>query len=146
MILLGLDIGTVRIGVAKSDPLGMIASPFEVISATDKSAVIKRLKDIVADERVDKIIVGLPKRMDGTIAQAAEGVLAWVDCLKANVSIPVLTHDERLSTKAAERALLEGDVSRKKRKQHIDKVAAVVILQGYLDTHRAPASEDPDYA
>lgn len=135
MILLGLDIGTVRIGIAKSDPLGIIAQPLTVIDAQDRQSVIERLRKIVTEERVEKIIVGLPKNMDGSLGPAAKLVSEWVDLLTKNLSVPIGTWDERLSTKTAERVLIEGDLSRKKRKEHIDKLAAQVILQHYLEAN-----------
>ncbi|MDD5084525.1 MAG: Holliday junction resolvase RuvX [Candidatus Omnitrophica bacterium] len=136
MILLGLDIGTVRIGVAKSDPLGIIAQSLTVIDAKDRQSVIECLRKIIEEEQIGKIIVGLPKNMDGTLGPAAKGVMEWVGFLAAGVSVPVETWDERLSTKTAERVLIEGNLSRKKRKECVDKLAAQVILQHYLDSSK----------
>ncbi len=97
----------------------------------------KEIAAIVREFEIYKIIVGLPKNMDGTIGKQAEKVLMWMEALKDKIQIPVATWDERLSTVGASKVLLEADVSRRKRKRVIDKVAAVLILQGYLDQSRS---------
>ena len=101
----------------------------------------KEIAAIIRQFEIGKIIVGLPKNMDGTLGTQAEKVLKWVEALKGKIEIPVATWDERLSTVGASRVLLEADVSRKKRKNVIDKLAAVLILQGYLDQGRRENDE-----
>ena len=135
MRVLGLDVGTKTIGMALSDELGWTAQGLDTIRRNEEipSKDFEQLSKIVKENNVEKVIVGLPKNMNGSIGergqacqQFAEELGTWVDC-------PIQMWDERLSTVAAERMLITADVSRKKRKKVIDKVAAVVILQGYLD-------------
>jgi putative Holliday junction resolvase len=132
MRILGLDIGEKRIGVAVSDPLGYTAQGISVIKRED----VKNLKKIVSDYNIERVIVGLPKNMDGSIGAQGNKVLAFIEDLKKEIDLPILTWDERLTTKEAERVLLKADLSRVKRKKVIDKLAAVLILQSYLDSQR----------
>ena len=132
MRIMALDVGDRTIGVALSDPMGWTAQGLEVIRRKVLQLDMTRLQEIVKEYEVTQVVVGLPKNMDGTLGAQAEKVLAFVKELEAALELPVVTWDERLSTVAAQRTLLEADVSRAKRKQVIDKMAAVVILQGYL--------------
>lgn len=131
---MGLDIGAKTIGVALSDELGWTAQALEVIQRKSLSQEIKRIKEILNEYQVDEIVVGLPKNMNGKEGEQAKKVREFTEKLQAGVNLPIMTWDERLTTVAAERTLLEGDLSRAKRKKIIDKVAAQIILQGYLDT------------
>lgn len=132
---MALDYGDKTIGVAVSDALKITAQGKEVIRRTNLKADLKRIAEIVEEEEVEKIVVGLPKNMNGTYGPRAEATLKFVEKLKKHFSIPIDTWDERLSTMEAERTLLEGDLSRKKRKKVIDKMAAAIILQGYLERY-----------
>lgn len=132
MRIMGLDVGEKRIGVAVSDLLGYIAQGISVVKRED----IEELKKIVGDYNIEKIVVGLPKNMDGSIGEQAKKVLAFMENLKKEINLPILTWDERLTTKEAEGVLLRADLSRAKRKKVIDKLAAVLILQSYLDSQR----------
>ncbi len=133
MRIMGLDVGDKTIGVALSDPLGWTAQGLEVIRRETIEKDFKRLDEIIQEYQVERILVGLPKNMNATIGPQGEKVLAFVEQLKERFALPVKTWDERLSTVAAERMLIQADVSRSKRKKVIDKMAAAVILQGYLD-------------
>ncbi|SKA04545.1 Holliday junction resolvase RuvX [Selenihalanaerobacter shriftii] len=133
MRILGLDLGDKRIGVAVSDALGLTAQGKKVIKNTSLDDVITELKSLIEEYTIDKIVVGLPKNMNGTLGPRAEKTLVFIDSLKEKIDLPIITWDERLSTAAAERTLIEADISRRKRKKVIDKMAAVVILQNYLD-------------
>ena len=141
MRIMGLDIGTRTIGIAVSDELGITAQGLKTLRRKSTEEDFKEISAIIHQFEIKKIIVGLPKNMDGTLGKQAEKVLKWVEALKAKVEIPVATWDERLSTVGASRVLLEADLSRKKRKTVIDKVAAVLILQGYLDQSRRISDE-----
>ena len=132
MRIMGLDVGEKRIGVAVSDPLGYIAQGISVIKRENTD----ELKKIVSDYNIERIIVGLPKNMDGSIGEQAKKALAFIEDLKREIDLPVLAWDERLTTKEAEGVLLRADLSRAKRKKVIDKLAAVLILQGYLDSQK----------
>ncbi|MCK4259761.1 MAG: Holliday junction resolvase RuvX [Halanaerobiales bacterium] len=132
MRIMALDYGDKRIGVALSDALKMTAQGKEVIHHTNLQADLKRLGEIIEEDVVERIVVGLPRNMNGTYGPRSEKTLQFVEKLKEEFSLPVETWDERLSTIAAERTLLEADVSRKKRKKVIDMMAATIILQGYL--------------
>ena len=135
MRLMGLDVGDKTIGVALSDPMGWTAQGLEVIRRkNDIQEDFQRLLEIIREYGVESILVGLPKNMNGTIGPQGEKVQAFVEQLKKEINLPVKTWDERLSTVAAEKVLLQADVSRSKRKKVIDKMAAAVILQGYLDS------------
>ena len=135
MRIMGLDVGDKTIGVALSDPMGWTAQGLEVIRRkNDIQEDFQRLLEIIREYGVESILVGLPKNLNGTIGPQGEKVQAFVEQLKKEINLPVKTWDERLSTVAAEKVLLQADVSRSKRKKVIDKMAAAVILQGYLDS------------
>lgn len=133
MRILGLDVGTKRTGVAMSDALGIIAQSLETIETEN----LARVMDIISEHEVSELVVGLPLNMNGTKGPKADEVIAFVDKLKEKISIPVKMWDERLTTVAAEKELIRADVSRKNRKKVVDKLAAQLILQGYLDRERA---------
>lgn len=131
---LGLDYGDRRIGVAMSDELGWTAQGLEVIRRTNAEADLARIADLVREHGVKEVVVGLPKNMDGSIGPRGEICMAFAERLRGKLDVPVVLWDERLSTVSAERTLIEADVSRKKRKQVVDKMAAAIILQHYLES------------
>jgi putative Holliday junction resolvase len=133
MRLLGLDVGEKTIGVAVSDPMGWTAQGLTVIRRASLESDFAALRDYVEQYKVDKFVVGLPRRTDGSYGPETDKIYAFGSELERVFALPVEYWDERFSTVAAERILLEGDVSRAKRRQVIDKVAAAVILQAYLD-------------
>lgn len=134
--VLGLDIGDKRIGVAVSDSFGWTAQSIKVISRVELEKDIAEIMNIIDEYGVEKIVVGLPKNMDGSLGPRAEKTIDFIKELKLEIDLPIVLWDERLSTVAATRTLLEADVSRRKRKEVVDKLAAVIILQGYLDAKR----------
>jgi len=136
---LGLDIGSKRIGVAISDQSGMIAQALETIVSAGSERDLRRLLEIVRDYDVTEIVIGVPYNMDGSEGPQVEKVRKFKDLISTNIDVPVYEWDERLTTVAAERALLEADMSRAKRRKVIDKVAAALILQGHLDRRRNEA-------
>lgn len=131
--IMGLDIGDKTIGVAVSDLMGMTAQGVKTIKRTSKKNDIEEIKNIIKEKQVDKIVSGLPKNMNGTIGPQGERVQKFCELIKEETGLEIEFWDERLTTVAAERSLLEADVSRQKRKKVIDMLAAVRILQGYLD-------------
>lgn len=133
MRVLALDAGEKRIGVAVSDPLGIIAQGVTVIVRKDPETDLNEIKKIVEEYKADSVVIGMPVNMDGTKGKSAEKTNEFVEVLKGRLSIPVHTYDERLSTKESEKFLISADVSRKKRKQVIDKMAAQLILESYLE-------------
>ena len=133
MRIMGIDYGEKRIGVAISDPLGITAQGLPTIERTNIQEDIQKILNIIREKEVNEIVVGLPKHMNNMLGEKAQAVLAFVDLIKKHVNIPVNTIDERLSTLRAHKAMLEGDLSRKKRKDRVDMIAAQLILQGYLD-------------
>ena len=133
MRILGLDVGSVRIGVAMSDLLGITAQPVRVVQCSSLEADLDAIRQIVNNTEATKIIVGLPLNKEGQPGPQAEKVLAFVQSLRKKLGIEIETVDERFTTAMAERMLIAADVSRKKRKQVIDRVAAQQILQTYLD-------------
>jgi len=138
---MGLDLGTHTVGIAISDELGLIAQGLKTLGRKSMEKDFSEIAAIIHQFGIEKIVVGLPKNMNGTLGKQAEFVLKWIEVLKDNVQVPVVTWDERLSTVGATKVLLEADLSRKKRKKVIDKLAAVLILQGYLDQSRKPNHE-----
>ncbi len=132
MRIMGLDVGSKTIGVAISDELGITAQGLKTIKRKAMEDDLRELDAIISQFKIEKIVVGLPKNMDGSLGKQAEFVLGWIEDLKNKIQLPVETWDERLSTVEATKTLLKADLSRKKRKGVIDKVAAVLILQGYL--------------
>lgn len=133
MRLLGLDLGSKRIGVALSDELGLTAQPLLVLERRSRAKDIQALGELIEAHQVEEVVLGLPRRMSGELGPEAEKVQVFGRLLAEATGRPVAYWDERLSTVSAERVLLQGDVSRAKRKRVIDKVAASLILQGYLD-------------
>lgn len=133
MRIMGLDFGERTIGVAVSDELLWTAQGVKTIRRSSQDKDIEELRDIVREYEVGTIVLGYPKNMNGTTGPRAESTKKFARKLEDELAVPVVLWDERLSTVAAERALLQGDVSRAKRKQVVDKMAAVLILQGYLD-------------
>jgi putative Holliday junction resolvase len=136
MRTMGLDVGTHTIGVAISDELGITAQGLKTLKRKSMEDDLKEIITIMGQFEIEKIVVGLPKNMNGTLGTQAEIVLKWIKILTDKISVPVETWDERLSTVGATKVLLEADLSRRKRKKVIDKLAAVLILQGYLDQSR----------
>jgi putative Holliday junction resolvase len=136
MRTMGLDIGTHTIGVAISDELGITAQGLKTLKRKTMEEDLGEIESIIHHFEIDKIVVGLPKNMNGTLGKQAAFIFQWVEALSHKTHLPVETWDERLSTVGANKALLEADLSRRKRKKVIDKVAAVLILQGYLDQMR----------
>lgn len=136
MRCMGLDVGSKTIGVAISDAMGWTAQGIETIKINEQIQDFgyKRLKELIKEYEVTKAVVGLPKNMNGTIGPRGEICQEFAKNIERKFNIPVVLWDERLTTMAAERVLLEADVSRGKRKKVIDKMAAVMILQGYLDS------------
>lgn len=133
---MGLDVGDKTIGVAVSDELGWTAQGIETIRREGKKKDYARLEELIKQYEIGEIVVGLPKNMNGTIGPRGELCQAFAEYVHNRSRIPVVMWDERLTTMAAERTLLEADVSRKKRKQVIDKMAAVMILQNYMDARK----------
>lgn len=134
MRIMGIDLGTKNIGVALSDEIGIIAQGKETIYRISDAKAISRIKEILEEYEVKEIIMGLPINMDGSIGERAEDSMRFAEKLKQEAEIPVKLWDERLSTKEAEDVMLKASVSRAKRKKAIDKLAAQIILQGYLDS------------
>jgi len=133
MRILALDHGTVRIGVAISDELKMIAQPLEFIPAEPFAAFVGRLQQILREKEVELILVGMPRNMDGSYGPAAQKVREFIAALQETITLPVRTWDERLTSVQANRMLIQGEVRRKDRKQKVDKIAAAILLQSYLD-------------
>lgn len=131
--LLGLDVGDKTIGVAVSDPLGFTAQGVTTIRRNGIKKDLEELSAIIEKYNIKEVVVGLPKNMNNTIGPQGEKVLKFVEKLKDKLNVEVILQDERLTTVSAERALVNADVSRKKRKGVIDKVAATFILQSYLE-------------
>ncbi|MBI3853294.1 MAG: Holliday junction resolvase RuvX [Verrucomicrobia bacterium] len=134
MRILAIDHGTKRIGIAISDELKMIAQPLEFIPAEPFTKFLARLKELMREKEVELILVGLPRNMDGSYGPAALKVQEFVAVLKDAVAIPLKTLDERLTTVQAQRFLIQGNVRRDKRKEKVDKTAAAILLQSYLDS------------
>ena len=134
--LLGLDIGEKTVGLAISDGTRLIASPVETIRRTTWSKDLERLRSVVAERHVAGLVAGLPVNMDGSEGRRAQATRQIARNILKEVDLPLLLWDERLSTQAVERAMLEADMSRAKRNERVDRLAAAYILQGALDALR----------
>lgn len=137
MRVMGLDYGSKTVGVAISDPLGITAQGIETIERKEENKLRKtlaRIEELVKEYEVEKIVLGFPKNMNNTIGERAEKSLEFKAMLERRIGIPVIMWDERLTTVEAERTLIESNVRRENRKKYVDKIAAVFILQGYLDS------------
>ena len=144
MRTMGLDVGTKTIGVAVSDGLGLTAQAITTVRRTNLKADLAALANLVREHEVSRLVVGLPLNMDGSEGPRAEASRKFAEVAGQSLGVPVEFWDERLSTVAAERTLLEADLTRAKRRQVIDQVAAQFILQGWLDAHRSGADVHAD--
>ncbi|MGD0058173.1 MAG: Holliday junction resolvase RuvX [Verrucomicrobiia bacterium] len=141
MRILGVDYGHKRIGLALSDESGTIAQPLDYIDGGAAARVSLELVRLCAERKIGKIVVGIPLRLDGTPSEQTERTLVFIAELRRVATIPVAQWDERLTSVQAARALLEGNVRRSERKQKIDKLAAQIMLQSYLDATNPPPAE-----
>jgi len=132
--ILALDHCTKRIGIALSDELKMIAQPLEFVPAAPFDSFLTRLRELLEQKEVELILVGMPRNMNGTYGPAAEKVQEFVAALKQTVAVPIKTWDERLTSAQANRLLIQGNVRRDSRKEKVDKMAAAILLQSYLDS------------
>ena len=134
MRYIGLDLGSRTLGVSLSDPSGIIASSYTILRHNEEyERLIEEVKKIVDEKKVDKIVLGLPKNMNGTIGPKGELSYKFKEMLEKSIGLEVILEDERRTTKEATDLLIRNDTSRKKRKEVIDSLAATIILQSYLD-------------
>jgi putative holliday junction resolvase len=136
MRALAIDFGSKNIGVAVSDALGITVRPVETIRRSSLNKDIARLQFLLEELEVESVVVGLPLRMDGTMGDAAEKTLRFVEQLRAKITVPVVTQDERLTSFEAEQLMMERGLNRVQRRRHSDEVAATIILQDYLSSTR----------
>ncbi len=139
MRIMGLDYGSKTVGVALSDALLLTAQPIETIERPQENKLrrtLARIESLCGEYQVERIVVGFPKNMNNTIGDRAEKSQEFAEMLKRRTGLPVVLWDERLTTVAAERSLMESGVRREHRKAYVDQIAAVLILQGYLDANR----------
>lgn len=137
MRILGLDYGSKTVGVAVSDPLGLTAQKVETIWRKQENKLrrtLARIEELIAEYEVEKIVLGFPKNMNNTVGERAEKALEFGEMLKKRTGLEVIMWDERLTTVEADRTLIEAGVRRENRKQYLDGIASVFILQGYLDS------------
>ena len=142
--IMGLDFGSKTVGVAVSDPLGITAQGIEIVRRTSENKlrkILARIEELVTEYEVTEIVLGFPKNMNNTIGERAEKSLAFKEMLERRTGLPVVMWDERLTTVAANRTLIEGGVRRENRKDYVDMLAAVYILQGYLDSRERTSNE-----
>lgn len=133
MRILAVDPGSKRVGLALSDPSGTIAQPLATVQAEPHETLVKRLADIAREKEAERIVVGLPRRMDGSYGPEAKSARELASQLRKESRLPIDLVDERLTTVAAERSLLEGNVRRAARRESVDRVAATLLLQSFLD-------------
>ena len=137
MRILGLDFGSKTVGVAVSDPLGITAQPVEIVRRKSENKLrqtLARIEELAKEYRAESFVLGLPKNMNSTLGERAEKSLTFKDMLEKRTGLPVIMWDERLTTVAANRAMMEGGVRRENRGEFVDSMAAALILQGYLDS------------
>jgi putative Holliday junction resolvase len=140
MKVVGLDIGEKRIGVAVSDDLGCTAQGVTVLERRGSDEDLEAIRDLIVAAKASSVVVGLPKNMDGTLGQGAQKVISFAKRLEERLSVSVVLWDERWTTSEATRVLLQADLTRKKRRKVVDKVAAALILQGFLDSREQGGS------
>ncbi len=136
MRIMGLDFGSKTVGVAISDPLLITAQGIEIIRRKDENKLrqtLARIEELIVQYEVEEIVLGFPKNMNDTIGERAQLSLEFKDKLERRTGLPVTMWDERLTTVAADRAMMEAGIRRENRKEHVDRIAAVLILQGFLD-------------
>ena len=141
MRIMGLDYGSKTIGVAVSDPMGLTAQGLEIIRREEENKLrksLRRIEELVQEYQVEEIVLGYPKNMNNTIGERAEKSLQLKETLERRLGLPVVMWDERLTTVEADRTLIEAGVRRENRKKYVDMIAAVFILQGYLDAKANP--------
>ena len=139
MRIMGLDLGSKTVGVAISDPMLITAQGIEIIRRKDENKLrqtLARIEALIVEYEVEKIVLGLPKNMNGTLGERAELSLVFQEKLERRTGLPVVMWDERLTTVAADRAMMEAGIRREDRRDHVDKIAACFILQGYLDSQQ----------
>ena len=144
MRIMGLDFGSKTVGVAISDPLLITAQGIEIIRRKDENKLrqtLARIEALVAEYEVGRIVLGLPKNMNDTIGERAELSLEFKEKLERRTGLPVVMWDERLTTVAADKAMMEAGIRRENRKDYVDKIAACLILQGYLDSSRMEVTD-----
>ena len=144
MRIMGLDLGSKTVGVAISDPLLITAQGIEIIRRKDENKLrqtLARIEALIAEYEVEKIVLGLPKNMNDTIGERAELSLEFKEKLERRTGLPVVMWDERLTTVAADKAMMEAGIRRENRKDYVDKIAACFILQGYLDSCKKESCE-----
>ena len=133
MRVLAIDHGTVRMGIAMSDELKIIAQPLEFIPAEPFSGFLDRLKDLLQEYEVELILLGMPRNMDGSYGEATMKVREFEAVLKNSITVPIKAWDERLTSVMANRSLTQGRVKKKKKRQNVDSMSAAILLQSYLD-------------
>lgn len=141
---MGLDYGSKTVGVAVSDPLGLTAQPVEIVRRKSENKLrqtLARIEELIREYQVNKLILGFPKNMNNTLGERAAKSLEFKEMLERRTGLPVVMWDERLTTVEANRALIEGKVRREERGRYVDAIAAVLILQGYLDRQESLRSE-----
>ena len=144
MRIIGLDYGTKTVGVAISDPLMITAQGIEIVRRKEENKLRKtlaRIEELIEEYQAEEIILGYPKNMNDTLGERAKKTEEFKEMLERRTGLPVVLWDERLSTVAAERAMIEAGLRREERKEHVDKLAAVLILQGYLDFRKSQERE-----
>ena len=145
MRVMGLDFGSKTVGVAISDPLRITAQPMEIVRRKSENKLrqtLARLEELIEEYQVTQLVLGLPKNMNNTLGERAEKSLEFKEMLERRTGLPVVMWDERLTTVEANRDMIEGGVRREDRSKHVDALAAVLILQGYLDSISAPEAAE----
>ena len=143
----GLDLGSKTVGVAVSDPLGLTAQPVEIVRRKSENKLrqtLARIEELIREYRVTELVLGFPKNMNNTLGERAAKSLEFKEMLERRTGLPVVMWDERLTTVEANRAMIEGKVRREERGRYVDAIAAVLILQGYLDRRGNLKTADPE--
>ena len=147
MRIMGLDFGSKTVGVAVSDPLGITAQGLEIIQRKEENKLRRtyaRIEELIVEYQVEEIVLGLPKNMNATEGERAELTREFKDSLERRTGLPVTLWDERLTTVAADKAMMEAGIRRERRKDYVDMIAASLILQGYLDYKAGVASREKE--
>lgn len=134
--ILGLDVGDAKIGVALSDLLGLTAQPVGIIRRDKQKGELKELENIIRENGIKEVVVGIPQASDGNLSEQGKKIKKFAEELKEKLQVEIIYKEEYLSTQAAQEILIEAGMNRMKRKQHVDKIAACLILQGHLDRRK----------
>ncbi len=142
--VLGIDFGERRIGLALSDPSGIIAQPYMTFDTREDGDIVKKIEELIEEQKVERIVLGIPRNMNGSIGEKGEAVLEFSNLLSSRLKLPIILWDERLSSVESLKVLRHAGAKLHKHKKAVDRISAALILQGYLDSQKRKKDEEPE--